>query len=158
MRSKAVSEDMGAKDYGTPKCELFENIPLDIQNIATNIIYNYYVSKFLPLTLIQVGSCSQCLPNMISSCSFEVPQVPKLFRKVFPITPQFYPIWFAQSSIPMYKLKRWNIGVHICFYFTIRAQRGAFMRGMPNVLKELLMGNQYGSFLKTEKFVNTSMI
>jgi hypothetical protein len=109
---------MGAKDYGTPKCELFENIPLDIQNIATNTIYNYYVSNFFPLTLIQakngdnnfgnksfmqlVGSCSQCLPNMISSCSFEVPQVPKLFQKVLTITLQFYPIWFAQSSTPMY--------------------------------------------------------
>ncbi len=44
---------MGARNYGKPKCELFKNIHVDIQNIATNIIYNYYVPKFLPLTLIQ---------------------------------------------------------------------------------------------------------
>ncbi len=33
---------------------------------------------------------------------------PKLLPKVFPIAPQFYPIWFAQSSTlkQVYKLKR----------------------------------------------------
>jgi len=28
-------------------------------------------------------SCSQCAPNMFSSCSLEVPKVPKLFLKAF---------------------------------------------------------------------------
>jgi hypothetical protein len=56
VRSKVVLEDMGARENGMPKCELLENIPLNIQNIATNTTYNYYVSKFLPLTLIQAKS------------------------------------------------------------------------------------------------------
>jgi hypothetical protein len=35
------------------------------------------------------------------------PLIPKLFPNIFPtmfqmVTPQFYPIWFAQSSTPMY--------------------------------------------------------
>jgi hypothetical protein len=40
--------------------------------------------------------CSQCVPNMYSWCS------PNLFLKAFPIAPQFYPIWFAQSSTLVY--------------------------------------------------------
>jgi len=46
--------------------------------------------------------CSQCVPNMFSSCSLEVPQVPKLFHNAFPVASQFYPIWFAQSSTLIY--------------------------------------------------------
>jgi hypothetical protein len=34
--------------------------------------------------------CLQCVLNMFSSCSYKVPQVPKLFTNTFPITPQFY--------------------------------------------------------------------
>jgi hypothetical protein len=40
--------------------------------------------------------------NVFSSYSHGLPQAPKLFPKTFPITPQFYTIWFAQSSILMY--------------------------------------------------------
>ncbi len=39
---------------------------------------------------------------MFSSHSLETPQVHKLFPKACSIAPQFYPIWFAQSSILMY--------------------------------------------------------
>ncbi len=35
-------------------------------------------------------------------CSQEVPQVHEFFPKTFPITLQFYGIWFAQPSIFMY--------------------------------------------------------
>jgi hypothetical protein len=42
------------------------------------------------------------VPNVFSSCSHRVPQVLKLFSKMFAIAPQFYPIWFAQSSTLMY--------------------------------------------------------
>ncbi len=44
----------------------------------------------------------QCVFNMFSSCSLEVPQILKLFPKVYAMVPQFYPIWFAQSLILMY--------------------------------------------------------
>jgi hypothetical protein len=54
----------------------------------------FFLCVFLP--------CSQCVPNMFSACSLEVRQVPTLLPKVFPIAPQFYPIWFAQSSALMY--------------------------------------------------------
>ncbi len=46
--------------------------------------------------------CSQCVLNMFSSCSLEVPQVPKLFHNAFPAALQFYPIWLAQNSTLMY--------------------------------------------------------
>jgi hypothetical protein len=42
------------------------------------------------------------VPNVLLSSSFEVPQVPNLLPEAFPIAPQFYPIWFAQSSTVMY--------------------------------------------------------
>jgi len=37
-------------------------------------------------------TCSQCVPIMFSN----------VFPKMFPIAPGFYPIWFAQSSTPLY--------------------------------------------------------
>ncbi len=42
--------------------------------------------------------CSQGVPTRIPKGS----QVPKLFPKMFPIAPQIYPIWFAQSSTLMF--------------------------------------------------------
>jgi hypothetical protein len=42
-------------------------------------------------------------PNVFPSCSHEVPQVPKLFPKTFPIAPQLYPIWFAPSPTLIYR-------------------------------------------------------
>jgi hypothetical protein len=42
------------------------------------------------------------VPVMFHMCSHKVPQVLKLLPKTFPIAPQFYPIWFAQSSTLMY--------------------------------------------------------
>ncbi len=55
--------------------------------------------------------CSLCVLNMFSSCSLEVPQVPKLFPNAFSVTPQFYPVW----------LKGRLLGEFICFYFAIGA-------------------------------------
>jgi len=46
-----------------------------------------------------VGGGRRALPNVFQSGSQRVPQVPK----TFPIAPQFCPIWFAQSSTPMYE-------------------------------------------------------
>jgi hypothetical protein len=42
------------------------------------------------------------IPNVLPSCSHGIPQVPKLFLNMFPIPPQVYHIWFAQSSTPIY--------------------------------------------------------
>jgi hypothetical protein len=44
-------------------------------------------------------------PQMVSQLSMSSHQVPKLFpdalRRMFLIAPGFYPVWSAQSSIPM---------------------------------------------------------
>jgi hypothetical protein len=41
----------------------------------------------------------------------------KLFLKVFPIAPQFYPIWFAQSSNSHSSEENfWGIGIRVVFY------------------------------------------
>jgi hypothetical protein len=37
--------------------------------------------------------CSQHVPKLFSN----------VFLKMFPIAPRFYPIWFAQSSTPLYR-------------------------------------------------------
>jgi len=59
---------------------------------------------------------------------------------MFPIGPGFYPIEFAQSSTVLYKIKRSNLRVDICFYFATGVQRGATIVGMPNVLKTFADG------------------
>jgi hypothetical protein len=38
----------------------------------------------------------------IPSCLQRVLKFPNVLPKMFPIAPRFYPIWFAQSSTPMY--------------------------------------------------------
>ncbi len=69
-----------------------------------------YFLSFLP--------CSQCVPNRFSLCSIEVPQVLKLFLKTFLTAPQFYLIWFAQSSTLMYiNWKARLLGEYTWFYF-----------------------------------------
>jgi hypothetical protein len=37
--------------------------------------------------------CFQHVPKLLSN----------MFLKMFPILPRFYPIWFAQSSTPLYR-------------------------------------------------------
>jgi hypothetical protein len=54
----------------------------------------------------------------------------------------------------VYKLKRWNLMEHICFFFfflQLGVQRGASIWGMPNVQKNCWWANQYSSFLIKEK-------
>jgi len=100
MRSKVVLEDMGAKNYGTQKCELFENIPLDIQNIATNSIYNYYVPEILPLTLIQAKNGDKIALEIKISCNQWdlVPNVyPTRYHHVLLTFPKF-PSCFVKCS------------------------------------------------------------
>jgi hypothetical protein len=67
---------------------------------------------------------SQCVPNYISNMS--------------PIALGFYPIWFAQSSTPLYINKNGKSrGGHL-LYFATRVQRGASIGGMHNVPIKLL--------------------
>jgi hypothetical protein len=77
-------------------------------------------------------------PNVFPSCSHGVPQVPKLFPKTFPIAPQLYPIWFAQSPTLMIQTEKdgpWK-SIFISIW-QLRVQRGASVgRGVPNVSKK----------------------
>jgi hypothetical protein len=96
---------------------------------------------------------------------FEVPQVPNLVPKEFPIAPQFYPIWFAQSSTLMYiNWKGRLFGEYNCIYFATGGPTMSMHWGVLNVPKKLLMGlmnmalshkhkkkNEYGSFAQTQK-------
>jgi len=73
--------------------------------------------------------------NVFQSSSLEVPQVLKLFLKAFSIAPQFYLIWFAQSSTVMYinwgeAMEDYNWGPKRCFHWG----------GVISVPKKLLMG------------------
>jgi hypothetical protein len=52
----------------------------------------------------------------------------------------FIPYSLPKFNSPVYKLKRWNPGVQICFNLQLGVQRGASIEGMPNVPKKLLMG------------------
>jgi hypothetical protein len=52
--------------------------------------------------LAEGGGGYFCFFPCSQMCSHGVPQVPKLFPKTFPIAPQLYPIWFAQSPTLMY--------------------------------------------------------
>jgi hypothetical protein len=78
-------------------------------------------------------------PNVFSSCSHGVLHIPKLFPKTFPIAPQLYPIWFAQSPTLMYRnWKRWAMGERA--YLILFCNFGS---------KEvLLLGEEYPMFPK----------
>jgi hypothetical protein len=67
---------------------------------------------------------------VVFPCSQGVLRCPKMF----PIAPEFYPIWFAQSSTPMYIIYKGEI--QECTFVSILqlgVQRGASIGGMPNV-------------------------
>ncbi len=78
-----------------------------------------------------------------------VPQVPNSFLKTFPIWPQIYSIWCAQSSILMYiNWKGELYGAHL-FLFCDWGPKSCFNWGVHNVAKKLIM---YVSF-KTKKML-----
>jgi len=57
---------------------------------------------------------------------------------MFPIAPGFYPLWFAQSSTPLYINYKGEIqGCTFVFILRLGVQRGASIGGMPNVSKKL---------------------
>jgi hypothetical protein len=75
----------------------------------------------------------------------DFPPSPPLVLNVFPSSSQNVPedvsnsTWVLSHTVcpkfnpNVYKLKRWNLRDHMCFYFATRVQRGASIRGMYNV-------------------------
>jgi hypothetical protein len=60
---------------------------------------------------------------------------------MFPIAPGFYPMWFAQSSTPIYINYKGEIqGCTFVFILQLGVKRGASIGGMPNVSKKVLVG------------------
>jgi hypothetical protein len=105
--------------------------PIDLALIPFFFLFSF-VPKFLPLQLAQVKNGDQQFwkeqfhaanpkaqhplmmgPVFLGGVFFSplfpmcFQHVPKLlsnmFLKMFPILPRFYPIWFAQSSTPLYR-------------------------------------------------------
>ncbi len=47
----------------------------------------------------------------------------------------------------VYKLERWAIGEHICFYFVTQGPKRCFYWGVPNVTKKwVMLGGKEGFF------------
>jgi hypothetical protein len=69
------------------------------------------------------------IPNMFLASSLEVPQVPKLFPKAFPIAPQFYHMICPKFNPHVYKLKSSAIGEYICLNFAIGSPKRCFHWG-----------------------------
>jgi hypothetical protein len=79
--------------------------------------------------------CSQCVPQDVPNSTWVLSHM---------VCPKF--------NSPIYKLKRWNPGVHICFYLQVAVWRGASIGGMLNVPKKMLMGQSiWLLFLKRKK-------
>jgi hypothetical protein len=88
----------------------------------------------------RVRNFPKCALSYAIYLSIRLPKFPSCSPKMFPIAPQFYPIWFAQSSTLMYinwkgtlnsgtfvSILHW--GPESCFYWEV-----------PNVPKNLVMG------------------
>jgi hypothetical protein len=101
--------------------------------------------------------CSQCVLNMFSSCSHEVLQVSKLFPKTFLIAPQFYPIWFAQSSTLIYIYWKGRL-YRNTFVFILQqeVQRGASIGEWLNVPKKTADGPMNITYSKQKQNKNVS--
>jgi hypothetical protein len=57
---------------------------------------------------------------------------------MFPITPRFYPLCFAQSSTPFNI--NYNPRLHIYFYFAIGVAKRCFLSGVLHVPKKIANG------------------
>jgi hypothetical protein len=86
-------------------------------------------------------------------CSHQVPfRFPKFFPKAFPISPQFYPIWFAQSSTLMYiNWKGRLLGSTFLFIVQLGGPKRCFHGGVLNIPKKLLRGQWRWLFKKNKK-------
>jgi hypothetical protein len=86
-------------------------------------------------------------------CSHQVPfRFPNFFPKAFPISPQFYPIWFAQSSTLMYiNWKGRLLGSTFFFILQLGGPKRCFHWGVLNIPKKLLRGQWRWLFQKNKK-------
>jgi hypothetical protein len=92
------------------------------------------------------------VPNVFPSCSQKIPQIPKLFPKTFTMSPQNYPIWFAQSStLTFINWKKVSHRVPSFVYFVPRVQWGASIGECSIFQKNWWWVNQYDSFKKQKK-------
>jgi hypothetical protein len=111
-----------------------------------NLEVAYIVHSLCPQNSTPVISLGEkCVPIMFPKTFHKVSLVPikfpNVFPKVFPIAPGFYPIWFAQSSTPLYVNKKDEFIVYICFYFATGGPKRCFNWGAcPIFPKKLLMG------------------
>jgi hypothetical protein len=89
------------------------------------------------------------VPNVFSTCSFEIFQIPKFFPKVFWIAPQFYPIRFTWSSALMYiNWKGKPLGDTFAYILQLMVQRGASIGECLMFPKNCSWANEYGSLKK----------
>jgi len=77
---------------------------------------------------------------MFLASSLEVPQVPKLFPKAFPIAPQFYHMVCPKFNPHVYKLKSLAIGEYICLNFAIESPKRCFHWGSDQCSKVFVDG------------------
>jgi len=99
------------------------------------------IFTFFPL----FPSCSLCVP-------MRFPNFPSCSPKTFPIAPQLYPIWFAQSSTLMYtNWKRWTIESTFVSILQLVIQRGASIGEYPMFQKHWWWANQYGRSKQKKK-------
>jgi len=92
-------------------------------------------------------------PNVFPTCSQLVPlRFPKLFLEAFPIAPQFYPIWFAQSSTLRYtNWKGWQKVNTIESFLQLRVQRGASIGKCSMFQKKIVTGPMNMALSKKKK-------
>jgi hypothetical protein len=99
------------------------------------------------------------VPNVFSTCSHHVPmrffEFSSCSPKTFPAAPQFYPIWFAQSSTLTYtNWKRVGCkgGAHLFLFCNWGPKRCFILRGVPqSSKKKRWWANPRGSFTKENK-------
>ncbi len=82
------------------------------------------------------------IPNGFPPCSNQIPKMfPNAFVKMFLITLSFYPIWFAQSSTPMYINQKVKSKGAQLFIFCKWGSKEVLLYGAcPMFQKNLLMG------------------
>jgi hypothetical protein len=77
---------------------------------------------------------------------------PNTFFKIFPIAPRFYPIWFTQSSTPMYINWKGSLkGNTFVSISQLGVLRGPSIRECFNIQKNWWWANEYVDLSKRKK-------
>ncbi len=85
------------------------------------------------------------VPNVFSTCSIEIVQIPKFYLNMFWIALQFYPIPIDWSSILMYlNWKGKPSGNTFAFILQLMVQRGASIGECSMFPENCLWANEYG--------------